>query len=143
MKKIPVKATTEKSNSTTTAKTSGRAKAPTKPVKEIKPTKVSKAKPVVDDDEEEEVEASAADNFPGKIPTKVQIRALKIGDIIDCYYTDTEEVSREVVVQGCGRKGELEDILTVPQVHWGTGDDEAVLPMNTDMWVLVGHIDFK
>lgn len=71
-----------------------------------------------------------------KPATKAEARALKIGDIIECYYVDSEEAYREMVIETCesSKKGEYSDIRTIDFTDFGYRTNEVKGPrwLNTD-----------
>lgn len=72
-----------------------------------------------------------------------QIRALKVGDIIKAFYTDTEEPVLHLVTSqwGNSKTGRLRDIDTVPLAAFGqrSNDSRGCRSLNTDKWVRVAH----
>lgn len=78
-----------------------------------------------------------------KTVTLKQIRALKVGDLIKAFYTDTEEPVLHLVTSqwGNSKTGVLRDIDTVPLSAFGhrSSDVRGCRSLNTDKWVRVAH----
>lgn len=78
-----------------------------------------------------------------KTATLKEVRALKVGDIIKAFYTDSEEPSLHVVVTQWGnlRSGRHHDIDTIPVGGMGMRSQNwnGARGLNTDKWVRVAH----
>jgi len=75
--------------------------------------------------------------------TKTFARSLRVGDVIEAYYLDTESPQLEVVVQACGSKEDIWDLRIISLETWTARKPGAFIhSMNTDKCQLVGHMQF-
>lgn len=72
--------------------------------------------------------------------TLKQIRALLIGDVIECYYVDCNKPCLEVVIQACNstKEGNLGDIKTIELECFNKRGDPSCL--RTDKFKLIGRL---
>jgi hypothetical protein len=69
---------------------------------------------------------------------------LRIGDLIEAYYADSEMPALELVIQGTenSKTGDAYDIKTVAIDHFGEREPWGVRHLNTDRFVKIcGHQD--
>jgi len=81
-----------------------------------------------------------------KSATLKEIRALKIGDVIECYYPDSETPRLEIVqATWCvSKRGDAGDLMTIPVSHLGLRNNDNVSALNnlrTDKFKKVGYIE--
>jgi hypothetical protein len=78
-----------------------------------------------------------------KRATVKEARALKVGDLIECYYMDSEVPTHELVIQTTysTKEGSYNDIRTVRIDHLGgrSGSDKSPAWLNTDKFKRIAH----
>lgn len=77
-----------------------------------------------------------------KRATLKETRALKVGDVIECYYMDSETPQIEMVVQATfnSKEGDYRHIQTIPECAIGTRYYSRWL--NTDKFKLIRRASF-
>lgn len=77
-----------------------------------------------------------------KPATLTEIRKLRIGDIVEAYYKDSEQPVRELVIACCesNRLGDIEDIKTIRLKAFGKRRQDGP-GLNTNKFRLVGKVE--
>lgn len=77
-----------------------------------------------------------------KRATLKEVRSLKIGDIIECYYIDSNIPQKEMVVQATysSKEGDYTDITTIPE--YAIGKRYYARTLNTDKFKLIRRASF-
>lgn len=70
-------------------------------------------------------------------------RALKVGDVIEAYYIDSETPTRHVVLQRPDAIASVYDVRVLSETAWGSSDRKFGPEfLNTDKWKLIGSAEF-